>query len=149
MLVCLALAGLQVGTRTASSQQRDLAVPLRTLYPNDVVKREAFITRPFVYNPDGPSRFVESIDEYVGLAAKSTLPAMQPVPISALERRREVNVGARLRLVFEEDGIVITAPGLALQKAAVGQTVQVRNIDTGAVLTGRLDKDDFVRMHPQ
>ncbi|MDP2357356.1 MAG: flagellar basal body P-ring formation chaperone FlgA [Beijerinckiaceae bacterium] len=140
---------IEAGSQEVSGQERDLAVPLRTLYPNEMIRQEDFTNRPFLYNPIGPSRFVQNIENYVGLLAKSTLPAFQPVHISAFELQRSVTVGTLLRLVFQEDGITISTAGIALQKASIGGSLQVRNTDTGAVLTGFLQKDGIVRIRPQ
>lgn len=148
-LLAASLVFIETGAREVYAQERNLVVPLRTLYPNEVIKREDFAVRPFIYNPDGPSRFVESIENFVGLSAKSTLPAFRPVHVSAFEMKRQVGVGTPLRLVFQEDGITIIASGLSLQKAIVGQPIQVRNSDTGAVLTGLLEGEGVVRMRSQ
>jgi flagella basal body P-ring formation protein FlgA len=78
--------------------------------------------------------------------ARRTLLPGRPIPAIAVEEPRVLSVGGPASLVYEQDGISIVTTGQALQNAYVGQLVQVRNLDSGLVVTGVVQADGAVRV---
>ena len=54
-----------------------------------------------------------------------------------------------MRLVYTDGGLTITAPGMPLQNAAVGDLIRVRNIESGITVTGTVAADDTVQVAGQ
>ena len=57
-----------------------------------------------------------------------------------------VTIGARVRLVFQEDGLLISTYASALQNGSVGDFVTVRNLDSGITLGGTVAPDGSVHV---
>lgn len=136
-------------TINAKAAERSLAVPLRTIYPKEVLRESDFMQRRFLYEPVGPSLFIETIQQYEGFVARTTLPAFKPVAHAAVERARRIGVGAQLRVVFRNDGIEIATMGTAIQAGATGETIQVRNTQSGSIVAGEIQPDGSIRVAPQ
>lgn len=148
LITALYVAAQASLTSGAEASERSLSVPTRTIYPREIIREGDFTQRNFIYEPTGPSLFVEAIQPYNGFVARTTLPAFRPVAHAAMERARRVAVGAQLRIVLQNDGIEIATMGTALQAGATGETIQVRNIQGGNVVAGQIQPDGSIRVTP-
>ncbi len=54
--------------------------------------------------------------------------------------------GAKVRVVFEQDGLVIETYAAALQAGGVGEVISVRNLDSGLTISGTIQADGSVRV---
>lgn len=142
----LLLAGIFAGLHGAAASERQLLVPNVTIYPREVVRADNLSQRVFIYNPDGPSSYVERHEDVVGLAVRTTLPAHRPIPLSALEKPRLVSTGAPVQIRYGHMGLDITALGVALQNGAAGETVRVRNSESGVTIMGVVEADGAVKV---
>jgi flagella basal body P-ring formation protein FlgA len=57
-----------------------------------------------------------------------------------------VKRGEPARLVFQEQGLVIVMQVEALQNGGAGSFVRVRNVDSGLVVSGRVQQDGTIRV---
>ena len=57
-----------------------------------------------------------------------------------------MRAGNKVRLLYVDGKLMITASGAALQDGFVGQTVKVRNEDSGVTLSGRVRSDGSVQV---
>jgi flagellar basal body P-ring formation protein FlgA len=48
--------------------------------------------------------------------------------------------------MFEEGGLSIMGVGIPLQSGTLGETIQVKNVDSGRIITGRVQPDGRVRI---
>ncbi len=149
LVMAVFFSGQAYLTNNAKASERSLAVPLRTIYPKEVLRESDFTQRSFLYEPAGPSLYVESIQPYEGFVARTTLPAFRPVAHTAVERARRIGVGAQLRVVFRNDGIEIATMGTAIQSGATGEIIQVRNTQSGSIVAGEIQPDGSIRVAPQ
>jgi flagella basal body P-ring formation protein FlgA len=131
---------------TSPAAERTLIVPNVTIYPRDVVRADQLDSRAFLYDPDGPSAYVENIDAVVGLVARSTLLANRPIPLNGVEKMKIVENGAPVRIRFSQGGFSITTAGQAMQAGALGEVVRVRNNDTGLIVSGSVREDGAVEV---
>jgi flagella basal body P-ring formation protein FlgA len=77
-----------------------------------------------------------SFGDSIGKTARRTLLPNQPIPREAVRGTLVILSGQATRLVYEFGGLRVTADGLALNSAAVGEVVQVRNLTSGTTVTG-------------
>lgn len=129
-----------------SSAQEDLVpTPKAVIYPGDLILDAMLIDAP---NParDGSGPFVNSRSLIVGKAARLTLLPGHAIPFSGVSNRKLVSNGAEVKLVFSEDGLVITTTGSALQDGSIGDVVRVRNDDSGVTVSGAVQPDGSVRV---
>lgn len=84
--------------------------------------------------------------QLVGQVTRRTLLPGQPIPINSVEKPLLVKRGEPARLVFQEQGLVIIMQVEALQNGGAGSFVRVRNVDSGLVVSGRVQQDGTIRV---
>lgn len=125
-----------------------LPVPAQTIYPGDIIRDAAITARDFGQNYQ-PSRFGVVLDRtmVIGKVARRTLLPGAPIPLNATAEPKVVSPGGKVRVVFEEGGLMISTFASALQGGAVGDTVSVRNIESGLTISGIVQPDGSVRVN--
>ncbi len=126
----------------------EVPVPALTIYPGQVITADMLRMRR--YHPDDvDGRYVTDSRALIGRMAARTLVRNRPVPPSAVTAPWVVRRGKAVRLIFRAGGLEITALGTALDNAAAGETVAVRNVDSGRVVYGIAQADGTVRIAAQ
>jgi flagella basal body P-ring formation protein FlgA len=138
-------AAVAMGPAPAAAEPRGLPVPTQVIYPGDRIADAALTNSQEAANAPPPGAIWDRAD-LVGKVARRTLLPGRPIPAIAVEEPRVLSVGGPASLVYEQDGISIVTTGQALQNAYVGQLVQVRNLDSGLVVTGVVQADGAVRV---
>ena len=69
-----------------------------------------------------------------------------PIPMNAVTEPNAISNGARVRVVFQQDGLDIETYAIALQAGRVGQVISVRNPDSGMTISGVIQADGSVRV---
>ena len=80
-----------------------------------------------------------------GRVAKRMLLPGEPVPVNAIDDPRLVSRGTPTQIVFEEQGLLITAVGAPLQNGGLGDVIRVRNTDTNRIVLGTVMADGRIR----
>jgi flagella basal body P-ring formation protein FlgA len=136
--------GLWLGlAASAGAQEARAPSPKRIIYPGDVIAEEMLVETPLAA-PAYAGPVAMSAGDVVGMAAIRTLLPGQSIPMSAVAPPRVLRAGAPVKMVYVDGGLTITASGSALQDGAVGQTVKVRNDDSGVTVSGRVRADGSV-----
>ncbi len=124
-----------------------LPVPTVIIYPGDVIKENSLVDRDF--SADFPTSKLAAIDSraaLVGKVARRTLMPGFPIPASAVSDPKAVANGAKVRLLYEDGALAITAYGTALQAGSVGEIISVRNLGSGLTVSGSVQADGSVRV---
>lgn len=144
---------LAAATLQAAAEEDGPPVPRITLYAGDAITNEVLADRkapPGNFNASPGSFNAKAVytsrEAVVGKVARRTLFAGQPIPVNALREPYAVTQGSPVLIVFETSNMTISARGSALQSGAVGDTVQVRNVSSGAIITGVARADGSVRV---
>ena len=69
-----------------------------------------------------------------------------PISLNAVGEPRLVVDGQKVRVVFEQDGLVIETYAAALQAGGDGDVISVRNLDSGLTISGIVQADGSVRV---
>lgn len=129
------------------AEPRLIPVPTQVIYPGDRISDALLAEAP---EPPAGSLGAQGAilqrSELVGKVARRTLLPGKPIPINGVEEPRAVSVGALVKIVYAEDGIKLTTVAQALQNGFVGQIVQLRNLDSGIVVTGAIQPDGSVHI---
>lgn len=139
LMLCLGSSAVLAGTI-------ELPVPRQTISAGTEISHQDLIERRF------PSRTAQQFavsahrSELVGMVARRTLLPGQPIPARSVEKPVLVRRGEPARLVFREQGLVIIMQVEALQNGGAGSFVRVRNIDSGLVVSGRVQDDGTIRV---
>lgn len=141
-VVVLSLTAAQV----AMAEERVLPVPSVTIYPGDTINESMLKDRTFPENYRYRTAVIESPRVLVGKMARRTLLPGEPIPMSAVDDPKLVTRGVQAQIVFEEGGLSIMGTGIPLQSGALGETIQVKNADSGRIITGRVQSDGRIRI---
>lgn len=135
------------GAALAAASNMVLPVPSVTIYPGDVIQDGFLVDRDFSSNPLAPrTGVIESRQGLVGKVARRTLLPGVPIPLNAVTEPNAITNGARVRVIFEQEGLDIETYAIALQAGSVGQVISVRNPDSGMTISGVIQADGSVRV---
>jgi len=141
----LLLLPLLAGT-AAQAAGIDLPVPRQTIATGTEISHQDLVERKFPTRTAQQFAVSTNRSQLVGMVARRTLLPGQPVPVSSVEKPVLVRRGEPARLVFREQGLTIIMQVEALQNGGAGSFVRVRNIDSGLVVTGRVQEDGTIRV---
>lgn len=128
----------------ADGQRITVPLPAVTIYPGDLITRELIVEREVVWRGSVYKSFHTDTVAIVGKVAARVLPAGRAVPLNAVREPYVFKEGQRVALTFGAGGLHITGAGVATQPGVVGQTVGIKNIDTGRVVRGTVMADGSV-----
>ena len=127
----------------AAAEDMRAPSPKRIIYPGDTITQDMLIETPIeARSHSGPVALAP--EDVVGMTSSQTLLPGQSIPMSALRPPRVVRAGAAVSMIYIDGGLEITASGDALQDGVVGETVKLRNEDSGVTVTGRVRADGSV-----
>lgn len=145
----LVVLGVLAGIMAPAFAQETVAVVNRTIYPGETVEAGA-IDEVIVR---GPVRTREAVAlsafEIEGKVARRTLLPNRYIPLSSLRDAFVVERGKQARLVFQYGALSISTDGVALESGAAGDLIRIRNVDSGAIVSGAVMADGTVRIAAQ
>jgi flagella basal body P-ring formation protein FlgA len=138
-LALVAALGMGGGAR---AEPRQIPVPAFVIYPGDRITDSMLADAP---EPNADlGGVLRARAEVVGKVARRTLLPGKAIVAMAVEEPRAVSMGGLVQLVYQNDGLTIVTKAQALQNGYVGQVVQVRNIESGTVVSGAIQADGSV-----
>lgn len=141
--IVAAMAGM---CHRAAAEERILPVPTVTIYPGDMISESMLKDRTFPETYRFRTAMVESPRVLAGKTARRTLLPGEPIPMNAVDDPKLVTRGVQTAIVFEEGALSIVGIGIPLQSGTLGETIQVKNVDSGRIITGRVQADGKIRI---
>ncbi|MEX6504968.1 flagellar basal body P-ring formation chaperone FlgA [Jiella sp. M17.18] len=132
--------------RPAAAAEMNMPVPVTVVYPGQSITDHGLESKAFIVKDDKIDLFVTSEKMLDGMVAKRTLLPGEAIRLTDLKQPDLVRAGARVTLRYSEGGLVITTVGTALRSAQEGETVRVRNDDSGIIVSGVVDPDGTVKV---
>lgn len=77
-----------------------------------------------------------SVNKTAGKEAAVFIPENTPITKINSEKKRIINFGNIISIVYKKYGINIKMRGLALQAGAYGQLIRVKNLESGSIISG-------------
>ncbi|MEN3793968.1 flagellar basal body P-ring formation chaperone FlgA [Fulvimarina sp. MAC3] len=131
--------GLGLSSATASiAAELEMPVPGAVVYAGEDIVASGISTRTFIVKDDKVGLFVTSAEDLHGYVARRTLLPGKAIRRADLVTPDAIKAGTNVTLVYEEAGLVITGLGMALESGQKGQTIRVRNSDSGITISGRI-----------
>ena len=128
----------------ALAEDRMIPTPNQVIYPGDII-RDTMLTDVSIYDlPASDGTVLDTRDALVGKMAKRTLLPGKGIVAVAVANPRAVANGAQVKLVYTDGGLSIVTTALALEAGSVGDTIKVRNSDSGLTLSGIIQPDGSV-----
>ena len=131
---------------TARGAELSLPVPTAVIYPGQPIIERGLDHRNFIVKDEKIGLFVASEDALQGQVARRTLLPGQAIRLTDLKAPDLVRAGKTVTMIYAQDGLVITGTGTALRSAGEGETIRVRNDDSGIVVSGMVAADGSVRI---
>jgi flagella basal body P-ring formation protein FlgA len=142
----VALSGLLLfgAVSPALAEDRMIPTPNQVIYPGDII-RDTMLTDVSIYDlPAGDGTVLQNRDAVVGKMAKRTLLPGKAIVALAVANPKAVANGAQVKLIYTDGGLSIETTALALEAGSVGDTIKVRNSDSGLTLSGVIQPDGSV-----
>ncbi|GJD56606.1 flagellar basal body P-ring formation chaperone FlgA [Methylobacterium dankookense] len=137
------------GSFQAGPDEIMLPVPTVTIYAGDTIKETMLRLQPYPASYRGRSAVIDAPLAIAGRTARRMLLPGEPIPVNAVDDPRLVSRGAPTQMIFEENGLIITAVGAPLQNGGLGETIRVRNTDTNRIVLGTVMADGRIRIGAQ
>lgn len=87
---------------------------------------------------DGRNEYVKDVAEVVGLVPHRYIRGGSPVTKGYFQQPVVVNSGQRVNIIFNQNGVKVSAKGIIMTRARVGALVKVRNETSGKILTAQV-----------
>lgn len=142
----LVLAGAGLAQAAGSNAGVKLPVPRAVIQPGSTLTDLDLIERSFSLRTARQFAVAPHRSQVVGMVARRTLLPGQPIPLSAVEPLQLVRRGEMGRLVFREEGLFILMQVEVLESGGIGETVRVRNVDSGVVVSGKVRSDGAIEV---
>lgn len=118
-------------------------VPTQIIYPGEEIDAKRLQTVE-VTNKNLAKGYAQDISEVQGLITTRTLLPGRTIMVGSLRQPYSVKRGDKILLVYDNGGLRITAAGTPLGDGTTGELIQVRNTDTGVILSGTVMPDRSV-----
>ncbi len=136
---------LVAGSMPAAAQELGV-IPNRIIYPGETVSADALAMAKVRKGKPTTTAFAHAPTELIGKVAKRTLLPGRFVPLASVRDAFLVQQGTSVQVMFIQDGLTISATAIMLEPGSAGDTVKVRNIDSGAVFPATVMADGTVRV---
>ncbi len=141
-LAALVLAG---PTAPAHAGARTAVIPSQIIYPGEKIDASK-LEEVEVTNPNVVEGFASKIAEVSGKVSTRTLLPGRVIMTNAVREPYVVERGSTVQMVVSVGLLTISAKGAPLQDAAVGDLIQLRNIDSGVIVAGTVLADGTVQV---
>ncbi|MBB6179886.1 flagellar basal body P-ring formation chaperone FlgA [Pseudorhizobium flavum] len=139
-------AALLLGmTAAAAANMGTAVVPKQIIYPGEEISVAA-VEEVDVTNPNLAGGYARTVEEVSGMVSTRTLLPGRTIALSGLRAPYAVRRGSSVRLSFSIDNMTISAAGMPLQDASVGDLIRVRNTDSGVIVSGTVMGDGTVQV---
>lgn len=118
-------------------------VPTQIIYPGEEIDAKR-LTKVEVTNRNLAQGYAQDIGQVEGLVTTRTLLPGRTIMVAGLKQPSAMKRGDKILLVYDNGVLRITASGTPLADGAVGELIQVRNTDTGVILSGTIMPDRSV-----
>jgi flagellar basal body P-ring formation protein FlgA len=145
-LAAALLASSQLAAVAPAAAQDTVVVPTQVIYPGETVTRELVSEVRFNRNPSILSTVAVIPDDVAGKVAKRTLLPGRMIPLKSLRDAYTVEAGSPVEVLFVSGPLTISVAGVPLQSGTVGDVIRVRNVDSGAIISGTVVADGTIRV---
>lgn len=152
-MACLAIRAALMGAAVsvlggfAAHAAQSVPVAAVTIYPGEIIRDGMLTERDLPDDFAGQSVTVLDRATLIGKTVRRTLLPGMPILIAAVAEPKVVTVGAMVRVIYQDGDLSIATYGSALQAGAVGDTIAVRNSESGLTISGVIAKDGSIRVN--
>jgi flagella basal body P-ring formation protein FlgA len=145
-MIGIAFVSLALLAPLAAAAQETVVVPTRVIYPGQEIGFDLLEVVPLRRELPNPAIYALDMEQFAGKVAKNTLLPGRMVAVAALREAYVVEAGKPVEMQFVQGPLVISVTGVPLQPGSTGDIVRIRNLDSGAVVSGVVMADGTVRV---
>lgn len=145
-MIGIAFVSLALLSPVAAAAQETVVVPTRVIYPGQEIGFDLLEVVPLRRELPNPAIYALDMEQFAGKVAKNTLLPGRMVAVAALREAYVVEAGKPVEMQFVQGPLVISVTGVPLQPGSTGDIVRIRNLDSGAVVSGVVMADGTVRV---
>lgn len=123
-----------------------LPVAAVVIYPGDIIDESMLVDEEFPSGTAETYPVVASRSEASGKVARRTLLPGKLIARNAVAEPELVTRGTMVVAVFEDGALQMSTTALALQGGSLGDGIQLRNVDSGKVIFGVVQRDGTIRI---
>jgi flagella basal body P-ring formation protein FlgA len=135
-----------LASRPVAADELTVPTPAIVIYPGDVIRDNILVDHEVSLTPMFATSVVTNRAALIGKVARRTLLPGRPIPLIGVADPKVIQNGSQVKVVFAEDGMVITTYATALQAGGVGDIIKLRNPESGLILSGIIQADGTVRI---
>ncbi len=130
----------------ASAHGEELVVAQRVIYPGQTVNASMLrqVTTRRKLNYAGP--IVRKADEIIGLVAARTIIPGRPILPDSVRAPYLVEAGQPTTVYYRSNGLEIAMTAIPLGRGGIGDTIQLRNQDSGQTISATVLADGTLRV---
>jgi flagellar basal body P-ring formation protein FlgA len=128
----------------ALAEGRTIPTPKQVIYPGDIIRDGMLMDVAADDIASNDNSIIDNRAALIGKMARRTLLPGRAIGALAVANPKAVSNGAQVKLVYREGGLSIVTTALALEGGAVGDTIKVRNSDSGLTISGTIQPDGSV-----
>lgn len=141
----IADAGAQVSGGGAG-ETVEIFVPVAVVYPGQAVSADTLRRKTIRRQGLAAANILTTADDPTGLVARRTLLPGQFIQKDALRRPTAVQQGQPVTVQYDDGPISIVLSAVAMQSGGVGDTITVRNADTGRIVRATIMENRTLRL---
>ncbi|MGL4395222.1 MAG: flagellar basal body P-ring formation chaperone FlgA [Hyphomicrobium sp.] len=122
-------------------------VAVSAIYPGAPIRDDQIVEKNY-RSVAARAQIVLRREDVVGKVARRVILPGQPILLMALKDMELVTAGQSVTLMYAADGVEITGRAVALQAGKKGETISVRNIDSGVAVRAVVAAEGFVTVGP-
>lgn len=145
-MIGIAFVSLALLAPVTAAAQETVVVPTRVIYPGQEIGFDLLEVVPLRRELPNPAIYALDMEQFAGKVAKNTLLPGRMVAVAALREAYVVEAGKPVEMQFVQGPLVISVTGVPLQPGSTGDIVRIRNLDSGAVVSGVVMADGTVRV---
>jgi len=147
ILALAAVLALALAAATPARAQTAVVPSAKAvIYPGDIIDDAMLAdTSAEVDAAGGPFALARS--QLIGKMSRRTLLPGRPIPLRAIDNPRVVRSGAEVQMVYVQGDLTIVTTGAAMQDGGIGETIKIRNSDSGVTVVGTVRADGTVRVN--
>jgi len=123
---------------------KNIIVPAQVIYAGQEINSANLKEVSWTGIESSLSTLVTDSPNLIGMVAKRTLVTGRPVPKDSIRSAFLVLQGQVTTMVIEDRGLKMSSYGIPLQSGGVGDTIDIRNTQTGLVVRGRVVAPNIV-----
>jgi flagellar basal body P-ring formation protein FlgA len=136
-------------TAGMAARAEQVIVASRTIYPGQIIQADVLQAE---YAGDGSQfgpGFAHDSSELAGKVAARTILPGRAIALAQVRAPDVVEAGRPVLIYYQHAGLKISMQALPLASGSIGETIQLRNLDSGKPIAGLIRTDGTVEVERQ